>query len=402
MSAISPIRILYVTPFAQQVSGPDESLIGLLRGLQGVVEPFVVLPPGSPQLKRYEGVGAKVFEQPMQRIRRNRSLSTLAAYGVGFLPETARFFNLIRREKIDLVHTNMEVVLQSGLAARLAGVPSVYHVRGTSFATPRLVCDAVVKAINHLSDEIIVISSAVGKIFYERGIRDKVSVIFNSLDPTAFDEVDAAAREALRLELTGGSDAPLVATVGRINPRKGLECFINAVALVASRQKDVRFAIVGDTADSSEETYLKTLREQADSLGLDGRLVFAPARRNIVELMSAIDLFVMTSINEGFGRVIIEAMAAHRPVVASEVGGIPDIIEDGITGRLVPSDQPKAFASAISELLANSDLSQRMGEAGRQRVETHFSDAAQLPSILKVYRRVLKRHGEGRVAFGVS
>lgn len=387
--ASSPLRVLYVTPFAQSVSGPDESLIGLLQGLRGEIDPLVVLPPGSPQKSRYENAGATVVEQSMQRIRRSTSAASIAAYGGLFLPETLRFVHLIRRHKIELVHTNMEVVLQSGLAARLAGVPSVYHVRGTSFATPRRVCDAVVGAINKLSDEIIVISDAVGRIFYERGIREKVSVIFNSLDPAAFDYVDADATAALRRELTDGVEAPLVATVGRINPRKGLECFVESAAIVARRHPDVRFAVVGDTADDMEEAYLAKLRGQAERLGLGGRMVFSPARRNIAELMSALDLFVMTSVNEGFGRVIIDAMAAHRPVVASNVGGIPEIVEDGVTGRLVRPDEPAAFAGAIGELLADKGLSDKFGESGRRRVESEFSHQVTVPAVMNVYRRVL-------------
>lgn len=385
-----------MTPFAQQVSGPDESLIGLLRGLHGMVEPVVLLPPGSPQAGRYEAVGATVVESSMQRIRRTAQVGKLAVYGAFFVPETLRFARLIRRHKIDLVHTNMEVVLQSGLAARLAGVPSVYHVRGTSFATPRRVCDAVVGAINRLSDEIIVISKAVGEIFYERGIRDKVSVIFNSLDPSAFDRVDAASVAVLRRELAGGQNGSLVATVGRINPRKGLECFIRAAALVAREHVGVRFAIVGDTADESEEAYLRFLRQLATGLGLEDKMVFAPACRNIAELMSAIDLFVMTSINEGFGRVIIEAMAARRPVVASEVGGIPEIVEDGVTGRLARPNQPEEFAAAVSSALADPETLSRMGEAGRARVGSHFSDEANVPSVMGIYRRVLSRSGHAR------
>lgn len=394
MALPAPIRVLYVTPFAQQVSGPDESLLGLLWGLRGMVEPVVALPPGSPQKQRYEGAGATVVELSMQRIRRAKDVWTLAAYGGLFLPETLHFIRLIRQHRIDLVHTNMEVVLQSGLAARLAGVPSVYHVRGTSFATPRRLCDAVVGAINKLSDEIVVISKAVGNIFYERGIRDKVSVIFNSLDPAVFDRVDAANVAVLRRELAGGEGGPLVATVGRINPRKGLECFVRAAALVASERPEVRFAVVGDTADASEEGYLKSLRELAASLGVGGRLVFAPARRNITELMSAIDLFVMTSVNEGFGRVVIEAMAARRPVVASAVGGIPEIVDDGVTGTLVPPEQPDAFAAAVSAILASPGLSASMGAKSRARVEEYFSDRAQLPAVLAVYRRVLSRRGQ--------
>jgi glycosyltransferase involved in cell wall biosynthesis len=391
MGAAPPIRVLYVTPFAQHVSGPDESLIGLLTGLRSQVEPIVILPPGSPQVGRYRSIGATVLERPIQRIRRTLKVSKVVAYGAFFLPEALQFARLIRRHKINLVHTNMEVVLQSGLAAKLAGVPSVYHVRGTSFATPRRVCDVTVGAIDRFSDEIIVISNAVANIFHERGIRDKVSVIFNSLNPANFDHVDACATRALRRELSGGVEGPLVVTVGRINPRKGLECFVKACALIARKHPDVRFAIVGDTADASEEDYLRTLQALANDLAVSDRLKFVPARRNIAELMSAIDIFVMTSVNEGFGRVIIEAMAARRPVVASEVGGILDIVRDGITGRLVPPEQPYCFAEAISELLSRPELLSKMGGAGRTRVEGCFSDHVQLPAIMNIYTRLLSR-----------
>jgi glycosyltransferase involved in cell wall biosynthesis len=119
------------------------------------------------------------------------------------------------------------------------------------------------------------------------------------------------------------------------------------------------------------------------------RLVIAPARRNIAELMTAVDLFVMTTLNEGFGRVAIEAMAARRAVVASNVGGLPEIVEEGVTGRLVPPNDREAFAAAISELLTERELLRRMGEEGRRRVEKLFSDEANAPAVLNIYRQLL-------------
>jgi glycosyltransferase involved in cell wall biosynthesis len=118
--------------------------------------------------------------------------------------------------------------------------------------------------------------------------------------------------------------------------------------------------------------------------------------------MSAIDLFVMTSINEGFGRVIIEAMAARRPVVASNVGGIPDIVREGVSGRLISPDRPEEFAAAISELLSRPEATAEMGAEGRRRVETHFSDAAQLPSVMKIYERAFTRRKPPRAMAGPS
>ncbi len=390
------MRVLYVHPFAQEVSGPDESLLVLLKSLKGAVDPVVVLPPDNPHVARYKNVGATVVEQPMQRIRRTTRPADIARYAGLFAPEVLRFRKLIRRHEVDLVHTNMEVVLQSGLAARLAGVGSIYHVRGTSFATPRAVCNAVVAAINSFADEIIVISRAVGEIFYERGVQGKVSVVYNSLDPAAFDNMNAEAIVKLRRELTGGAiDAPLVATVGRINPRKGLECFIKTAAIVARAHPQARFAVVGDAAHASEQKYFAQLQGLAEEFGLAKRLVFAPAQRNIAELMSAVDILTMTTVNEGFGRVAIEAMAARRPVVASRVGGLPEVVEDGVTGHLVGVEQPEEFASRIVRLLDSPQTLRQMGTKGRERVERLFSNESNVPKILEVYRRVLRARGRG-------
>lgn len=132
---------------------------------------------------------------------------------------------------------------------------------------------------------------------------------------------------------------------------------------------------------------MRSLQEQLGHLGLADKFVFAPA-----DLMGAIDLFVMTSNNEGFGHVIIEAMAARRPIIASDVGGIPDIVQEGITGRLVPAGEPEGFARAICELVASPEAMSMMGAKGRKRVDIHFSDATQLPSVLKIYKRRSTRH----------
>jgi glycosyltransferase involved in cell wall biosynthesis len=385
------MNILFVNPFAQQVSGPDESLISLIGGLSKDINPYVIVPPNSPQLNRYESVGATVFELPMQRIQRFENLRFVTKYSKQFLPDIIQFIKIIRSYKFDLIHTNMEVVLQSGLAARVMGIPSVYHVRSTSIAHPRRVCDLLVAGINRCSDEIIVVSKAVGQIFFQRGINDKVSIIYNSIDTDQFGKVSKEKVCTLRNELTQGSGGPLVATVGRINPRKGLECFIKAIALVETHCSNTRFAIVGDASDPLEQNYLKGLKDLANTLGVASKLVFVPAKQNIAELMSAIDIFVMSSINEGFGRVAIEAMAANRPVIASNIGGLPEIVEDGKTGILVNPNDPQAFSTAILRLLANKELSIIMGDKGRVKVEEQFSRKAMIPAVMEVYQRVLSK-----------
>jgi len=180
------------------------------------------------------------------------------------------------------------------------------------------------------------------------------TVISSGIDVKRFSEGDGFS---VRTEL-GWQDKKIVGWIGRLVPVKDCATFIRTAALIRDRIQDVRFMVVGDGED--RDMLVQLVKE----LELDGRLVFLGYRSDVPSLMKAIDVFVLSSLNEGFGRVLVEAMAAGVVIVSTRVGGTIDVIEDGISGILVPPSDPKSIADAVCEVLENHELRERLVEGG--------------------------------------
>jgi glycosyltransferase involved in cell wall biosynthesis len=353
------VRVLYLNPFSQEVSGPDESLRTLLAGLvpRGV-EPHVVLPAAGPQVPRYEALGAMVHFAPLAVLRRNLTIEA-PLYPLRLARAAAAITAIARAVRADLIHTNMEVLLEGAVAAALLRKPHVLHYRGNTLDRPRLVFDALCATWTSGADTVYCISGATAEVFRRRGRGDKVEVLYNPVDLRAF----AAAQDGgeCRRALGGLSGAPLVGTVGRVHPRKDLETFVRAAALVVRAAPETRFVVVGAAEAEVEKRYQARLIELVRELDLEERLTFAGARRDIPEVMRALDLFVLTSRHEGFGRVLAEAMAAARPVVVTDEGALPELVAAGEDGLLAPPGDAAAFAAQIRGLLSDPRRAAELG-----------------------------------------
>jgi glycosyltransferase involved in cell wall biosynthesis len=221
-------------------------------------------------------------------------------------------------------------------------------------------------------------------VFERRGRTAKVEVLYNPVDVARY---RAATRtDEVRASLGAGPGQRLVGTVGRIHPRKDLETFLRMAALIAAGAPDVRFAIVGAAEAAVEHDYLGRLTALVRELGLDGRVTFAGARRDIPAVMAALDLFVLSSRHEGFGRVIAEAMAAGRPMVVSDEGAPPELVEAGRYGLCARPADPADFARQVGTLLAAPVEAAAMADRARARAEAF--DAAVLAA------RVRARYAE--------
>jgi glycosyltransferase involved in cell wall biosynthesis len=364
------VRVLYLNPFSQEVSGPDESLRTLLAALipRGL-EAHVVLPAPGPQVPRYEALGATVHFAPLALLRRDLSFGA-AAYPVRLARSAVLIGALARRIRADLIHTNMEVLLEGGLAARTLGLPHVLHYRGNTIDRPKWAFDLLVGAWTRSADHIFCISNATAEIFRRRGHQKKVEVLYNPIDLNRFRPGPGSAE--VRAALGAGPGQPLVGTVGRIHPRKDLETFVRAAARIAAASPEVRFAVIGAAEAPVEEIYRARLDTLVRELGLEGRVVFAGARRDVPEVMRALDLFLLTSRHEGFGRVVAEAMAAARPLVVTDEGALPELVKRGMYGLCARATDDAAFATQALSLLrdprAASELGARAAE-GAQRFD---------------------------------
>jgi len=224
----------------------------------------------------------------------------------------------------------------------------------------------------------------------------RVSVVRNGIDPAAVRRAAVAAAGVLTAELGERDDPsddglalgrPLLGCAARLEPVKGLDVLLRAVALLREAQPHGVGAVVLAGSGSQEAV----LRRLAADLGLTDELIMPGFVAALPPLLAQIDLFVMPSLSEGFPLVLLEAMALGKPVVASAVGGIPEVVEDGVTGVLVPPKDPQALADAIGELLGDPDKVAAMGKAGQDRVEGLFTQRQMTAAYLELFAHLLHR-----------
>ncbi len=199
-----------------------------------------------------------------------------------------------------------------------------------------------------LTTKVIVVSDAVGTRFnWSKRKLDKVITVYNGVDLEEFNV--GAKGNKIREEFALDPGIPLVGIVGRLDAWKGHEYFLEAAAQVMEEIPEAKFLIVGEDIDQNKKQETK-LRNLAEKLRLTNNIIFTGQRNDIPEIMSSLDILVLSSLKEHFGRVIIEAMGCGKPVIATNAGGVPEIVKDGYTGILVPPRDSDALARAIIDL----------------------------------------------------
>jgi glycosyltransferase involved in cell wall biosynthesis len=383
------VRVLYLNPFSQEVSGPDESLLALLTELVPLgVEAHLVLPSRGPQVTRYEALGVTVHVANLAMLRRDVSPATAALFPARLARAVVEVRGIARRVEATLIHTNMEVLLEGGLAARALGIPHVMHYRGNTLDQPRLVFDGLTAIWTALADHIYCISRATAAVFERRGRGRKVEVLYNPLNVAAF--ASANRSDALRATLGAVGQGPLIGTVGRLHPRKDVETFVRAAALVAARVPDARFVVVGSAEAPVELDYQRRLEALIGEVGLGGRVILAGARRDMPAVMKALDVFALTSRHEGFGRVVAEAMAAGRPVVVTREGAPPELVEEDRYGVCATPADAADFAEKILGLLARPEATSAMAARAAERARG-FDARLVADNVLSRYRALAGR-----------
>ena len=411
MSSRARRRVLFLDT-APTVGGSVISLYELIRGLdRRDYDPLVVTYAPHAYAERFRAVGAKVISwqfcgapdhrpgwvhrtrsaTPARRLQQNAAGSALY-HGLGFglffmrrvWPRARALQRVIEEQHIDLVHTNIRVGhdREGILAACMARVPCVCHIRDFERLNwfDRRLANTVVR--------FIYISRAVQRSHIAAGVPcTKGRVVYNGLDLEAFDAgLDAqAGRQSFAL----APDELAVGIVGRLESWKGHDVYLRAMALVKDVVPRVRGIIVGGPVPH-EPDYCASLIALQKDLCLTERVTFFDHRSDVPAMMSALDVLVLASTSpEPFGRVLIEAMAASKPVVATDAGAGPEIIEEGEQGLLVAPGDPRALADAVIRILADRSLASAMGRKGRFRVQERFHVQQYVDGVQAVYRELL-------------
>ena len=297
---------------------------------------------------------------------------------------------MIRRGKFDIVHSHMSKgAMIGGLAGRLAGAPLVLntaHNLGWLALTNPLarrlfwIYDKLLFALT--LDRLVMVSQTREEQIVRAGLigPDRVETIMNGID--ADDLRSKASTGVDRKDLNVPDNALLIVTVARYVWFKAIDRLIEAVSLLGDAARNCRFVVIGDGEQGP------ALQRMIAQRGLEDRVTLLGPRLDVPRILALADLFVLPSVSEGMPIAIMEAMALGLPVVATAVGGVPELVVDGETGLLVPPRDPAALADAIRRVIDDEGDRKRLGEAGRARVRTFFTDAVMAQRTDDLYRRL--------------
>jgi glycosyltransferase involved in cell wall biosynthesis len=305
------------------------------------------------------------------------------------VPSALRLAGIARRVRADVLHSNgLKAHVLGGLAGRLLRRPVVWHLR--DFPPDGLVGRLFRSAARRLPALVLANSEAVAATMRSGDSGGPpIIVLDNPVDLDRFHPGPVAGR--VRSELGMRAETPLVGMIAHLTPWKGHADFLAIARAVSDAVPHTRFVLAGGPVYETEghAGYAEWLRQRAAELELADRVSFLGARDDVPEVLAAVDVVVhCPTAPEPFGRVVAEAMAVARPVVAAACGGIPEIVRDGEEGYLVaPRDLP-AFSAAIVRLLGDRELRARLGAAGRRRAEALFSAYAHAVRVVDAYRCV--------------
>jgi glycosyltransferase involved in cell wall biosynthesis len=286
------------------------------------------------------------------------------------------FRKTVKHEDPVLIHVNSLVRTWPVLMARIMRRPVVWHVR-EHIGEKRFYA----WLIHALADRVICISHNQLRLFEKF---KNTSMVYNGVDLEQFKDVQAAS-------LPVPKNAIMVSYIGSIEPRKGLDVLVKAAGLLGTN-RPVHFVIVGDATAGNRE-YLKKVKKLINLYELEQRCHFLGFRNDIPEILAATDIFCHPANKEEFGRVVIEAMASSVPVIASKIGEIPNMVEDGVSGILVDRDDHVGLGEAILKLLQDASLRTKMGNSGLQRVRSGFSLDTHTREVVSVYESLLREKG---------
>ncbi len=383
-------KVLFLIDNLLVMGGAEGALSKIVRGLPALGFPCSIATFHLRKDPEYLALfPCEIREFPMSRTYDLQALRTALALR-----------KFVRQEKIDIIHTMFPTSdLWGGPLAQLGGRIKLVSGRRDLGIVRESKHEWMYRLLAGHFDQVQAVSQAASQACIERdGIRpERVFTVHNGV------EIEAIASQPRMAHLHGiyglnPDGATVIASVGQIWPVKGLDVFIDAAAIVCRQFPKTNFLIAG----FANEEWSQRLNAQIDSLGLQNNVKIIGYVRSIIPLLKAADIFCLMSRSEGLSNALLEAMACGLPVVATNVGGTPEVVADGESGFLVPKEDPQAAADRILQLIRDPNLARRTGDAGRARVNQHFSADTMVRRMAELYGTLLEGKGTAALSDSVA
>lgn len=336
---------------------------------------------GNPIADDLRALGIPVDLIPVPYMRDLTAVSRITAY--------------LKDVNADLIHAQLELGdILGGLAAlrmRLPIVSTLHTMPSQDMSLKsRMHQEVEYFCLRHFFNMVISVSDEARQFHKEIGkLPDrKTCTIYNGIDLSHFPVSPQSNREAVLREFNIPAASTVLITVAVLRELKGIQYMIRALPEILSVHPDLYYLIAGSG------DFQSALMDEAARVGVSERVVFAGARKDVPALMSASDIFILPTLTEALPTVLAEAMAASLPILASRVGGVPEMVEDGINGKMVAPADPQQLANACTDMLRDPDALVKMGLAGRQIVEEKFNVRVQVDKLQALYQSLITSYGK--------
>jgi glycosyltransferase involved in cell wall biosynthesis len=300
----------------------------------------------------------------------------------------------LQKEKVDLINAHgYRDHFLSAVARKLAGTRALVRTKHNHVPLKGGIFSRFL--YGKLTDRVVTISEDIRRIMIESGLHpEHVTTIHTAINLDLFSP--RPKNHQLIKEFDLSLEYAIIGTIARLSERKGISFLLDAVKILTDGGRRLACLVVGGGGSGSQRK-IDILKQRAESLGISQYIYFTGRRSDIPDILSLMDVFILPSLAEGLGRSLLEAMAAGRPVVASNVGGIPEAVEDGKTGILVPPQEAQCLARAVAFLLDSPERACEMGRAGRRKAEKLFDEKKMIDHICSLYEELLNRNASGQL-----
>ena len=306
-----------------------------------------------------------------------------------------RIIRYLRSHHPQLIHTQLEFSdILGTIAAKILSIPSVSTLHTLDTFTDKKSASWRLRlrwfVLRNLADRIIAVSEKTRIHHLQSGEfnSEKVVTLYNGVDIACFKNTDEAQQATTRQALNLPINSSIIITVAVLREPKGIQYMINALPTILEQIPNAHYLIVGDGP------YGASLQDRVKALAIEDHVTFAGHRTDVPDLLACSDIFVLPTLGDALPTVLIEALAAEKPIVASNVGGVPEIIENNVNGLLVSPADSSSLANACLKLLRNNELAQQIVLAGRKTVQQRFQINVQIEQLSKIYEKVSASYGK--------